>query len=113
MADFPDIQFPSSRNREFAREQIRPKFEDGKAGGRPKYSKGHWRWTLEWDLLSSSDSEILRQHFDSNAGGSFLCAAAMLDAARDFTVSYAMDTFSMPSTKTPNYFKVKVILEEA
>jgi len=112
MADFPDIQLPSSRDREFVREQIRPKFEDGKTGGRAKYSKGRWRWTLTWDMLNRADGEILRQHFDDHSGDSFNCASTMLDAPSDFTVSYAIEKVVQKSTKAPNHFAVKVILEE-
>lgn len=112
MADFPDIQLPSSREREYVREQIRTQFDDGRISGRSKFSKGRWRWTLEWALLNRADAEILRQHFDANAGDSFTCASEMLDSSADFTVSYANEKIVQKSTGVKDHFAVSIILEE-
>ena len=111
MADFPSIQYPSSRKRTFNKPQIRTEFENGYVQSRARVTRGRWLFELTWDLLSVSDFNTLQEHFDTECGYAFVVSANMLYTGSDKTCRYSEDTLTAESAEA-GYYKVTVQLEE-
>lgn len=109
---FPQIQYPSGRKSTFHVGQNKVKFEAGYVQSSRKFTKGRWKWTLTWENARISDFEKVRQHFNENAGDSFICGWAMLGSDKDMTVRYSEDSISKTNT-IKGWCSFEVALEEA
>lgn len=112
MADFPNIQLPVSRKRIVQKAQTKAEFEAGYNLVRPKNTRALCAWVLSWEHLPISDWEILKNHFISNSGSSFLVAKEMIYESYDATVTYGIDSVESSSSSISGYYTVEIRLDE-
>ena len=85
MANFPSIEYTADSNVEFQDGRIMERSEDGTLHGRVNYDSAKRIWSLRF-LVSPTDAETLRDHYEAHLEATFSFTDQERDSAH--TVAY-------------------------